>query len=32
MIYKETLFMFKKIKSHIYETYTANGVCIGLVL
>jgi len=30
MIYKEKLFKFGKIKSHAYETYTANigGICL----
>ena len=32
MIYKEKLFMFGKIKTHIYETYTAKCGCICLVL
>ena len=32
MIYKENLFDFNKIKSRSYETYTANGGCISLVL
>lgn len=32
MIYKEKLFLFGKIKSHAYETYTANDGCICLIL
>ena len=32
MIYKENLCKFEKIMTHFYETYTANGCCICLVL
>lgn len=32
MIYKEKIIKFEKIKPHFYETYTAKGGCISLVL